>query len=90
MFYTYAVYNRTRNRIYIGHTSNLGIRLKRHNNLLIHNKKSFTYKNSGIWELAHREVFIKREDAIKREKELKSFRGREFIWDIIKKKFTRP
>ncbi len=87
MFTVYAIYNRLRNKIYIGHTSDLETRLKRHNKLLPINKKSFTSKNSGKWVLVHKEEFSTREEAIRREKELKSYRGREFIRDKIKSKF---
>lgn len=49
-----------------------------------HNKKSFTYKNSGLWELVYKEDFKIRAEAIKREKELKSRKGREFIRRLTK------
>ena len=85
MFFVYTIYNRARKKIYIGQTVNLEIRLKRHNGILLNNKKSFTAKNSGNWELIYKEEFGSRKEAEKREKELKSFRGREFIKNIIKK-----
>ena len=48
--------------------------------------KSFTSKNSGEWILIYNEEFDTREEAIRGEKELKSFRGREFIRNLIKNK----
>jgi len=84
MFYVYAIYNRARDKIYIGQTINLETRIKSHNKLLLHNRKSFTSRNSGLWELIHKEDFKTRPGAIKREKELKSHQGRDFIRNLIK------
>ncbi|PIS42130.1 MAG: endonuclease [Candidatus Kerfeldbacteria bacterium CG08_land_8_20_14_0_20_40_16] len=84
MFSVYVVYNRIYNKIYIGYTSDLEARLKRHNGILKNKKKSFTSKNKGKWELIYSEQSSTRKDAIKREKELKSYRGREFIKSKIK------
>ena len=85
MFYTYAIWNRIRDKIYIGHTSNLIDRIKRHNQLLPTKVKSFTSKNSGLWILIHQENFQTRKEAMAREKELKSYRGRQFIRSLINK-----
>ena len=35
------------------------------------------------WEIIFKEEFISRAEAMKREKELKSQKGREFIWNLI-------
>ena len=82
-FYVYAIENKIRNKIYIGYTVDLSNRLKRHNGLLKNKSTAFTNKNSGNWDLVYSEVFETRQEAMKREKELKSFRGREFIRNII-------
>lgn len=81
----YAIYNRERDKIYIGHTENLEARLLRHNGVLKNKKSSFTSKNSGLWELVHQEKFLTRREAILRERVLKNPRGRKFIKEIIKK-----
>ncbi|KKR20249.1 MAG: hypothetical protein UT50_C0019G0004 [Candidatus Moranbacteria bacterium GW2011_GWA2_39_41] len=82
MFYTYAIKNQD-NKIYIGQAADLEVRLQRHNKLLKNKSTSFTSKNSGNWELIYEEEFETRSEAMKREKELKSFRGREFIRSLI-------
>ena len=82
-YFTYAIYNKIRHKIYIGHTVDLETRIMRHNKLLPNKKKSFTNKNSGEWQVIYTEIFEKRIDAMRREKELKSFRGREFIKHLI-------
>lgn len=85
MFYTYALYNKTRNKIYVGQTENLEKRLKRHNGELLNKSGSFTARNDGGWILIHKEQFATRQEALQREKQLKSQKGREFIWSIIGK-----
>lgn len=84
MFWTYALYNSFRNKIYIGQTQDLDQRIKRHNGELVHNKASFTAKNYGNWIVIHREEFNSRHEAMQREKELKTQKGREYIWNIIR------
>ena len=85
MFYVYVIKNSQNGKIYIGQTSNLEKRLKRHNDKLSNKRKSFTYKNkgSGKWILVYKEEFEERKDALKREKKLKSFQGRKFLRDKI-------
>jgi putative endonuclease len=79
--YVYAVYNRENNKIYIGQTENLNERLK------LHNTKefvgSFTSRFNGHWELIYKEEVKTRKEALIREKQLKSYRGREFIKKFI-------
>lgn len=86
MFYVYVLTNE-RKKIYIGHTSNLEERLKHHNGALKNKQTSFTWKNkAGLWQVIYQESFITRGEAMKREKQLKSSRGRDFI----KNKIMRP
>ena len=55
--------------------------------LIEHNSGLSKYtKRYMPWIIAHIEKFNSRSDALKREKQLKSSRGRSYIWnDIIKK-----
>ncbi|MEI6288596.1 MAG: GIY-YIG nuclease family protein [bacterium] len=77
----YSVYalNNGNSKIYIGYTSDLEKRIKRHNQELPNKKTSFTSKNGGHWLLFYKEEFDIKEEAIKREKELKSYQGRKFL-----------
>ena len=80
MWFVYAIYNRTNNKIYIGETGSIKKRL------IEHNKKRgnhFTSKFDGDWELIYKEEVVDRKRALTREKQLKSFRGREFIKKLI-------
>ena len=83
MFYVYAIYNKERNKIYIGQTADLERRLKRHNGELKSKLSSFTSKNAGNWELIYSEEIDTRENAMKREKQLKTFKGRLFIKSLF-------
>lgn len=81
MFTVYALFNKENNRIYIGQTINLEARLNAHREKLF--RKSFTAKTKGEWFLIYKESVQTRIEAIKREKQLKSYRGREFVKGFI-------
>src|SRR3989344_7504611 len=83
-FHTYVIYS-NKGKVYIGHTQDIEKRLARHNNLLPHKKSSFTYRQRQNWRLAYSEPHTTRAEARKREKQLKTSRGRDFIRQIIKK-----
>ena len=76
----YVIYSDKFEKIYIGITSNPEKRLFAHNNL----PKGWT-KNFRPWILVHSEEFNYKSDALKREKELKSHQGRNFIRNEILK-----
>ncbi|MDP2649769.1 MAG: GIY-YIG nuclease family protein [bacterium] len=77
MYYIYALYNREYNKIYIGQTEDLEERLKLHRKKIFAN--SFTSRFDGDWNLIYKEIAENRKQALLREKQLKSYRGREFI-----------
>ena len=84
-YYVYVIKNSVNKKIYIGQTSNIDERLKRHNRILRNKATSYTSKNleNGIWELAYSEKLDSRNKAILREKELKSYQGRRFIKNLL-------
>jgi len=77
MYFVYAIYNAKHNKIYIGQTENLEQRIGSHNDKTF--KNSFTSRFDGDWVLIYEEPLKNRPAALNREKQLKSFRGREFI-----------
>ena len=79
MFTVYVLYSLSHNKIYIGYTSNLEQRILSHNELA---KKGYTIKFRP-WQIIHIEVFEEKSAAMKREKELKSARGRVWIWELV-------
>ena len=83
MYTVYVIYNYTAKKIYIGQTKDLPKRLQQHNNL-IKNLSIYTTRFEGQWELIYSEQYVSRQEALKREKQLKSYQGRLFL-----KKFVR-
>lgn len=81
MFCVYVLYNKKHHKFYIGQTSNLEQRLKLHNFKAF--KKSYTSRFDGVWLLIYTEICKDRKQSLIREKQLKSYRGREFIKKLI-------
>jgi len=75
LFHVYVLHSTRLNKIYIGFTSDLKARLKSHNELAT---KGWTIKFRP-WMLVHCESFALKADALKRERELKTGKGRLFI-----------
>ena len=80
MFIVYALHSVQFDKIYIGFTSNLEERLLSHNQL---SKKGYTVKYRP-WELFYTENCETKAEAMKRENQLKSARGREFLRSRLK------
>jgi len=70
MFTTYILQSIENGRYYIGYTSDIVVRLERHNSGLGRSTKSFT-----PWEIAHIEKYDSKTEARKRELEIKSYKG---------------
>jgi putative endonuclease len=79
MFTVYVLYSSSYKKIYVGFTSNLAQRILSHNELAT---KGFIIKFRP-WEIIHTEVFEEKSAAMKREKELKSAKGRAWIWEFV-------
>src|SRR5690606_7457497 len=73
MFTGYVLHSGKHDKIYIGFTSNLEQRLKSHNEL---GKKGWTIKFRP-WTLIHHESYESKAEAMHREKQLKSAKGRQ-------------
>lgn len=74
MFYVYVLYSQTKKKRYVGQTQELGRRLAEHNAGL-----SRYTSGKGPWELIFCEELPTRSTAIKRERFLKTGKGREFL-----------
>ena len=79
--YVYAIYNKRNNKIYIGQTIDLEERLRLHNNKKF--GRSYTARFNGEWEIIYKEIILTRNEALKREKQLKSYQCRKFIKTFI-------
>ena len=82
MFTVYALHSEKYDKIYIGYTSDLEQRLLSHNKLAT---KGWTSRFRP-WTLIHKEEFASKAVAMKREKQLKSSRGRAYIRTLINQK----
>ena len=78
-YFVYILQSERDGSYYIGHTSDLEDRLRRHNE-----GRSVYTRAKVPWRLIHQEVFHSRSDAIKREKEIKAKKGREYIEHLVR------
>ncbi|MFA6909451.1 MAG: GIY-YIG nuclease family protein [Patescibacteria group bacterium] len=78
MFTVYILQNTKTNRFYIGHTFNLVDRLRRHNR-----GRNISTKGDGQWILQHKEEFPTKQEAYKREMQIKSYKGGEAFKKLI-------
>jgi putative endonuclease len=82
MFVVHALYSSTYDKIYIGFTDNMEERFKSHNELA---KKGWTIKFRP-WEIIYQQHHLEKADAMRREKELKTATGRNFIKSLVNAK----
>lgn len=74
MYYVYVIQSQVNDRLYIGQTNNLERRLDEHNS-----GKSIYTKTIKPFTLLYNETFATRKEAVNREIELKSGKGREWL-----------
>ena len=78
MWYIYIIYSEKLDRYYVGYTDNLSWRLERHN------LGWGRFTKGGIpWELIYFEKYQTKQEALKREREIKSKKSRKYIENII-------
>ena len=82
MFFVYVLYSPAFGKHYTGFTADLEQRLLAHNQF---SKKGWTVRFRP-WIILHTESFSLKNEAMKREKQLKSGQGRLFIKNLIKQK----
>jgi len=83
MSHVYILYSATKNKFYIGCTSDdLEERIRKHNS----NHNGFT-GNVNDWVLTYSEVFELKADAFAREREIKKWKSRKKIEELIKAKY---
>ena len=81
MFFVYVLKSKSTGQFYTGQSSGITKRLEQHNA-----GGSRSTKNRGPWEIVHQEMFATRAEAMRREKELKTGKGREELKRILKSK----
>jgi putative endonuclease len=78
-FYVYILYSSSLDKYYIGHTENLSDRLFRHTN-----SGSKSTKKANDWVIYYTEEFESRQDAVRRELDIKNKKSRKYIEWLIK------
>ncbi len=72
MYWVYIIRSLRDNKHYIGYTNNLDRRLQEHNR-----GKSESVKHRGPFILVHCEKYLTKIEAVRREKQIKSYKGGE-------------
>ena len=72
--YVYILYSELHDRFYIGHSSDLGQRVQRHNE-----GKTFSTAPYRPWKLVYSQEFPTRGEAMKRERRLKRRKSRTVL-----------
>jgi len=77
-YYSYIIYSQTRDRYYVGSSSNPEQRLERHNQGATPSTRS-----GRPWKLMYVEQYASKTEALKREKDIKRRKSRKYIEDLI-------
>ena len=80
-FIVYILFSSTKNKFYIGYTSELEERIIRHNQ----KSKGFT-GNTNDWKNVYTENYTTKSEALLREKQIKSWKSRVKIQELITNK----
>jgi len=80
MFYVYVLQSEKDGRFYVGYTTNLKIRLQMHND-----GKVKSTKNRRPFKLVYYEACLNKQDALHRERYLKTSYGKRYIKNRLKR-----
>lgn len=83
MHYTYVLHSEKDNQLYTGSTNNLKLRLEQHRRGAVSSTK-----DRRPLTLIYYEASLKEADARRRERVLKSYRGKMFLRNRLKAYFT--
>jgi len=83
MFYTYVLQSEIDHQFYVGYTKNLKLRFEKHNKGYIKSTK-----DRRPFQLIYYESCLSQKDALKREKYLKTFHGKQFLHKRLKSYLT--
>jgi putative endonuclease len=78
VFYVYILQSETTSRYYIGQTLDVDERVAYHNA-----NYSKSLKNRGPWQLVYRENYATRAEAVRRERQIKSWKDRKMIQQLV-------
>jgi putative endonuclease len=77
-YYLYILQSEASGRYYIGQTQDLEARIAYHNA-----NYSKSLKNRGPWKIVHSEAYVTRSEAVRREQQIKSWKDRALIEQLI-------
>ena len=83
MYYTYVLQSMQDMNFYTGFTGNLKLRFEQHNNGSVKSTR-----DRRPFKLIYYEACLHKDDAIKREKYLKTFHGKMFLGNRLKSYLT--
>jgi putative endonuclease len=89
IYHCYILYNQVIDKFYIGYTNDLDKRIVEHN-FPIRKRLTYTRKQIGKWTLVYSEVFLDKQDAMSREKEIKGWKSKIMIKKLINNKPLEP
>ena len=78
MFYVYVLRSLKNRKHYVGHTQDLDNRIEEHNR-----GKSKSVRGKGPFVLIYKEPYQLRCDAVKRERQIKSYKGGEAFKKLL-------
>ena len=77
-YLTYILFSKNLDRYYVGSTGNVEVRLEKH----LQRHKGFTSKAKD-WTVVYVEKFASKEEAMKRERQIKKWKSRKMIEKLI-------
>jgi putative endonuclease len=83
VFYTYVLLSKKDKKFYTGITENLKLRFEQHNKGVVESTR-----DRMPFDLIYFEACLNRDDAIRREKYLKSFHGKMYLRNRLKSYLT--
>ena len=78
MYYVYIIKSKLNGRYYIGSSKNYNTRLNSHNSGRVRSTKAFR-----PWEIVYIEIFEHKSEALKREKQIKSYKSGDAFKKLI-------
>jgi putative endonuclease len=78
MYYIYILYSTSSDRYYVGYSSDLSTRLAKHNAGATRSTKPYR-----PWEMVYSESFETKSEALRREKQIKNYKSRNYIEGLI-------
>jgi len=83
MYYVYVLMSKVDKNLYVGYTKDLKLRFEQHNS-----REVPSTKNRTPLVLIYYEACVSQDDALRREKYLKTYRGKMFLEKRLKSYFT--